>query len=165
MSGNEYEGVFEKREVELIRWWANQAGFQPSDVPDLLQEAAIAVIQRPNGWPQASGTERRQLLWAFTKSTSGRIKRSEGRQQQRDEQKALMVDEAYCDNATPIRLDVQEVVAGLDERCQTVCQLLSEGLSKLQIAEQMQCSWHAVDRLVQTVRLRLEEAEVDAWLQ
>ena len=68
-------------------------------------------------------------------------------------------------NSTPVRLDVQEVVTGLDERCRTVCELLSEGLSKSQIAERMQCSWHAVDRLVRTIRQRFEEAEVDQWLQ
>ncbi len=65
----------------------------------------------------------------------------------------------------PVRLDVQDVVAGLDERCQTVCELLSQGLSRSQIAEQMQCGWHTVDRLVRTIRERLEEAEVDGWLQ
>lgn len=64
-----------------------------------------------------------------------------------------------------LRRVLPQVVLRLDERCQIVCGLLSQGLSKSQIAERMQCGWHTVDRLVRTIRKRLEEAEVDAWLR
>ena len=50
MSGNDYEGVFEKQEIELIRQWAKQARFQSEDIPDVLQEVAMVVIQRPEGY-------------------------------------------------------------------------------------------------------------------
>ena len=76
-----------------------------------------------------------------------------------------MTEEAYYDNAIPMRLDVEEVVSGLDARCQAVCELLSQGLCKSQIADQMGCGWHTVDRLVQTIRRRFEEAGVHEWLQ
>jgi len=165
MIDNEYEGLFEKREVELIRQWAKRGGIQPEEVPDVLQEVAMVVVQQPDDWPATTSAERKQLLWVVTRNVLGKIKRAERRRRRRDEQKATMVEEAYCDDATPIRLDVQEVVARLDERCQTVCELLSQGLSKSQIAERMQCGWHTVDRLVRTIRERLEEAEVDAWLR
>lgn len=160
-----YEGVLEDREVKLIRQWANRAGIQPADIPDVVQEVAMVVIQRPEQWVQPPPARRRQLLWGITKNTLGKVKRSEGRRRRRDEQKSLMVEEAYCDNTTPMRLDVQEVVASLDDRCRTVCGHLSRGLSKSQIAEQMHCGWHVVDRLVRTIRQRLEEAGVNEWLQ
>ena len=123
------------------------------------------VCQQLEEWSATPGAERRQMLWILTRTVSSRIKRADRRRRWRDEQKALMTEEAYCDTTIPVRLDVQDVVAGLDERCQTVCALLSQGLSRSQIAEQMQCGWHTVDRLIDTIRERLEEAEVDAWLQ
>jgi len=165
MIGNEYEGLFEKREVELIRQWAKRAGIQSDEIPDVLQEVAIVVIQRPDGWSSATSARRKQLLWVLTRNALGKIKRTERRRCQRDEQKASMTEEAYCEDATSMRLDVQEVVASLDERCQTVCELLSQGLSRSQIAERMNCGWHTVDRLVHTIRQRFEETEVSQWLR
>ncbi len=165
MIRNEYEGWFEKQEVELIRRWAKRGGIPSDGAYDVLQEVAMVVVQQPDDWSAMTAVERKQLLWVVTRNVLGKIKRAERRRRRRDEEKAAMVEEAYCDNATPIRLDVQEVVAGLDERCQTVCGLLSQGLSKSQIAERMQCGWHTVDRLVRTIRERLQEAEVDAWLR
>ena len=161
----EYEGVFEKSEIEPIRRWAKRSGFSSSEIPDVLQEVAITVIRQPADWAEAGKSRRRQLLWLFTRNALGKIRRTEERRRQRDEQKAMMTEEAYCDNVTPMRLDVQEVVAGLDEQCQTVCKLLSEGLSKMQIAQRLGCSWHAVNRTVRTISQRLEAAEVDEWLR
>ena len=157
MIGNEYEGLFERREVALIRRWAKRVGIQSDDISDVLQEVAMAVAQQRDARPADTKAKRRQLLWVLTKNVLGKIKRAERRRRRRDEQKALMVEEAYCDQATPIRLDVQTVVAGLDERRQTVCEFLSQGLSKSQIAEQMQCGWHTVDRLVREIREQFEE--------
>ena len=165
MSGNEYEGVFQAQEVDLIRRWAKRGGIQSDDVSDVLQEVAMVVLQQPGNWPAISSSERKQALWIVTRDVLGKIKRMERRRRQRDEQKALMVEEAYIDNSTPMRLDVQKVIAGLDRRCQTVCELLSQGRPKSEIAERMQCGWHTVDRLMRTIRERLEEAGVDAWLQ
>jgi DNA-directed RNA polymerase specialized sigma24 family protein len=165
MIRNEYDGLLEKREVDLIRQWAKRGGMQSDGVSDVLQEVAMVVVQQPGDWSATTSKDRQQLLWVVTRNVLSKIKRAERRRRQRDEEKAAMSEEAYCDNATPIRLDVQEVVAHLDERSQTVCELLSQGLSKPQIAERMQCGWHTVDRLVRTVRERLEEAGVDAWLQ
>lgn len=165
MTGNEYEGVFEKQEVELIQQWAKRAGFRSDEIPDVLQDVAMVVIQRPDRWLLATSTRRKQLLWVITKNTLGKIKRAERRRRRRDEQKASMAEEAYCDNATPTRLDVQAVVAGFDERCQAVCELRSRGLSKSQVAERMNCGWHTVGRLVHTISQRLEEAGVNEWLQ
>jgi len=129
---------------------AKQAGFRADEIPDLLQDIAVAVIERPDLWQWASKSRRKQLLWVLTRNTLGKIRRTEDRRRRRDEQKASMTEEAYCDNAGPISLDVQNVVAGLDERCQTVCELLSEGLSRADIAERLQCNWHTADRLVRT---------------
>ncbi len=157
MMGNEYEGLLEKRDVRLIRRWAMRAGFQPDEIPDVLQEVAMAVIQNPDGCLAATGAERKLSLWILARDTFSRITRAEQRRRQRDEQKALMVHEAYCDDVTPVRLDVQTIVAGLDEQCRTVCKLLSQGLSQSQIAKRMQCGWHTVDRLVRTIRERFEE--------
>lgn len=165
MTDNEYEGLFEEREVELIGRWARRSGLQPDEIPDVLQEVAMDVCQQLEEWLATQGADRRQMLWILTRNVSGKIKRADRRRRRRDEQKALMTEEAYCDTTMPARLDVQDVVAGLDERCQTVCALLSQGLSKSQIAKQMQCGWHTVDRLVRTIRERLEAAEVDEWLQ
>jgi len=164
MKDNGYEGVFEKREVELIQRWAKRAGFSSDQVSDVLQEVAMIVAQEPDGWAQADKSRRRQLLWLFTRNTVGKIRRKEERRRQRDQQKAMMAEEAYTDDAALMRLDVQGVMAGLDERCQDVCELLSQGFSRSQIAQRMNCSWHAVDRLVRTIRRRLQEAEVNAWL-
>jgi len=101
--------------------------------------------------------KRKQLLWVLTRNVVGKIKRAERRRRRREQEKASMVEEAYCDDATPMRLDVQEVVAGLDERCRRVCGLLSQGLSTSQIAERMQCGWHTVDRLIRTIREQFEQ--------
>jgi len=157
MIGNEYEGLFEKREVELIRQWAKRAGLQSDAIPDVLQEVAMVVVQQPGDWPATTSAKRKQLLWGLTRNVLGKIKRVERRRRRRDEQKASMVEEAYCDDTTPMRLDVQEVVASLDERCQAVCDLLSQGLSTSQIAKRMNCGWHAVDRIVREIRRRFEE--------
>ena len=157
MIDNEYEGLFEEREVELIEQWAKRAGLQSDEIQDVLQEVAIVVVQQPDSWLATAGAKRKQLLWVLTRNVAGKIKRAERRRRRRDEQKAAMVDEAYRDDATPMRLDVQEVVAGLDERCQIVCDFLSQGLSKSQIAERMQCGWHTVDRMVRTIRGQFEE--------
>lgn len=165
MDENEYEGIFEEQEVKLIRRWAKRAGIQPAELPDVTQEAAMAVTRRPEEWLQASRGQRKQQLWVITRNIVARIQRSDRRRRKRDEQKASMADEAYCDVATPLRLDVRKVVASLNEKHRTVCELLSQGLSKAQIAEKMGCSWHTVDRMVGTIRQRLEEAGVNEWLQ
>ncbi len=165
MRGNDYEGLFERREIRLIRQWAERGGLAADAIPDLLQEMAMVALQQPGRWPPAGREQRGQMLWTLIRKTVRKLMRAEQRRRRRDEEKASRTEEAYWDNTTPRRLDVQEVVAGLDEPCQTVCKLLSQGLSKRQIANRMQCNWYVLEQLLHTIREQFEAAEVNAWLQ
>ena len=87
MTDNEYEGLFEEREVELIGRWARRSGLQPDEIPDVLQEVAMDVCQQLEEWSAAQGADRKQMLWILTRNVSGKIKRADRRRRRRDEQK------------------------------------------------------------------------------
>ena len=165
MIDNKYEGVLKKQEVKLIKKWAKQAKAQPHEIPDVLQDVVMAILRCPDGWPRATSARRKQLLWVITRNTLGKIRRTEERQRRRDEQKALTAEEAYIDHTSAMRLDVQEVLAGFDDQCRAVCELLSQEVPKSQIAERLNCDWREVDGLVRTIRQRFEETGVNQWLQ
>jgi len=163
MRKRDYEGVFDGDELALIRSLARQAGVRRHELPDILQEIALDLVQSDE-WSQAEPAERGGMLWVATRNAVSRITRKESRQRRRDEQKALLCDELYWDKA-PLQLDVQDTVASLDSRCQEVCGYLVEGLSADAISRRMGCSWHTVTALIRKIRDRFEETGVDGWLE
>ena len=75
MTGNVYEGVLKEREVALIRQWAKKAGYSPDEIPDVMQEVVMVLIQQPEGWPPPLG---RSASSFFGSSPKTRWERSSG---------------------------------------------------------------------------------------
>jgi len=156
MLGNKYEGLFSTQETKQIRRQIKQVGLSSEDAADVMQEVVVALLQSHSDWSLLRSTKRKQLLWGLTRDIASKSRRSMQRQRCRDERKAITTQEAYYDKTTSLCQEVQDMVGSLDQRQQSICELLSQGLSKSQIAERMGCKWHTVNRLVATIRLQFK---------
>lgn len=156
--------------LNLIKSRARHMGFRRHDLEDAVQEVMLAVLEfeyepgKPNGGSESTALttiiDRKLLdLKRSKRRYAGLIERATDR---------LAVEYRGCEDG-PFEEDrsgegrivtgeVSTALAGLDAETLQIAQLLMEGMSTKAIAEQLGTSWHRADRLVSTIRERLEDA-------
>ena len=159
-----YDGVIEQWKVDLITHRARLLGFRPHELPDALQEAALVVLGFEYDPNHANGARERTALVTIIDNRLRKMKRSATRYRAHVERLGQSASEFSREEVDPRVLDVATVVADLTEREQVVCRGLADGLSKAQIARELGCGWHTVERIIQRLRRRFEELGLDGWV-
>jgi DNA-binding NarL/FixJ family response regulator len=159
-----YDGIIEQWKVDLITHRAKLLGFRPHELPDAMQEAVLVVLEFQYDPNHANGATERTALVPIIDNRLRKMKRSATRYRAHVERHGLNAPEFSREEVDPRVLDVATVVAGLTEREQVVCRGLAAGLSKAQIARELGCGWHTVERIIRRLRQRFEELGLDGWV-
>ena len=159
-----YDGVIEQWKVDLITHRAKLLGFRAHELPDALQEAVLVVLEFEYDPNHANGATERTALVPIIDNRLRKMKRSATRYRAHLERLGQSAPEFSREEVDPRVLDVASVVADLTEREQAVCRGLADGLSKAQIARELGCGWHTVERIIRRLRQRFEELGLDGWV-
>ena len=160
-----YDGIIEQWKVDLITHRAKLRGFRPHELPDAMQEVVLVVLEFLYDPNHANGATERTALIPIIDNHLRKMKRSATRYRAHVERLGLTAQKFSSEEVDPRALDVATVVAELTEREQVVCRGLAAGLSKAQIARQLDCSWHTVERIVRRLRQRFAELGLDGWVR
>ncbi len=152
-----YDGVLQRWKVRLALRRARRMGFRDDELDDVMQELALTLAGVEYDPANAKGATERTVLTSVIDRQLRKMRRANSRRENLEQRVALSGDETYDDSDVKRRLDVETVVAMLDQRQRHVCRLLSQGHSKSAIAKELECGWHTVDRLVREIRRQFEE--------
>ena len=164
MNMPKYDGVLEQWKVDLIIHRAKLLGFRPHELPDATQEAVLVVLKFRYDPNHANGATERTTLITVIDNRLRKMKRSATRYHAHVERFGQNATEFSRDEVDLRAMDVACAVADLTERQQAVCRSLSDGLSKAQIARELGCGWHTVERIIRQLRERFEKLGLDGWL-
>jgi len=159
-----YDGVLEKWKVNLILHRAKRHGFRPHEIPDVLQEAVLVVLEFEYDPNHANGATERTALTTIIDNCLRKIKRSGARYRMHLERLGQDASEYSRDEVDLRAVDVAAAMADLSAREQAVCRGLADGMSKAQIAKQMGCGWHTVERIIRRLRQRFEQLGLEGWV-
>ncbi len=152
-----YEGVVERWKSKLIVERARRMGFRPDEIPDLQQQMILDVMQFRFDVSKSNGASERTVLQSLIDNHLRKARRSYSRYRacmdrvERDALGACVLPQG------DIVHDVRAAVMELTEREQLVCQALSMGYSKCEIAQGLGCGWHTVERIKSRVKKLLED--------
>ena len=161
----EYEGIIEKWKVNLIIHRAKRCGFKPHEIPDALQEAVLVVLEFEYDPDHAKGAIESTALVPVIDNRLRKMKRSEARYQTHVEKFGLTTEKFDCGESGQREIDVATVMAALTPEEERVCRGLANGVPILQIANQMDCSWHSIARMIRRLREFFEDLDMDRWVQ
>jgi len=158
----DYGGLVELWKLELIVNRAKRIGLQWNDIQDLQQGIIREVMGFSYKSAKSNGATEATALTALIDNYLKKLIRSEARYREHLGQFSCQVQRSY--NPVPderLAMDVQDAVAALSKQECMVCQALSQGQSKSQIARTLGCGWHTVDRLIRRIRRRFEKLGLD----
>jgi RNA polymerase sigma factor (sigma-70 family) len=158
---NDYGSLIAQWKVDLIRSRARKFFFRDDEVPDLEQIIVPEIINAPFD-PSAPGASERTFVISVVDRQLLKVKRDRKRDVRRVNYESESLDEiVFTERASSalersepheLRLDVQQVVAGLTPAQQAICQALAEGCSQADIARLIGRSKAAI--CVEVKRLR-----------
>jgi RNA polymerase sigma factor (sigma-70 family) len=160
-----YDGIVDTWKVKLIVQRAKRHGFKPHEIPDALQEVVLVLLEFKYDPEQAKGATERTALTTVIDNRLKKMKRSAARYRKHVECLGQDATEFSHEEVKPLAMDVADVVAELSAREQVVCRGLADGLSKSQLAQQMGCGWHTIDRIVRSLRERFAQLGIDGWVE
>ena len=147
-----YDGIIEEWKVELIIGRAKKHGIKPHEIPDVLQECVLAVLDVKYDDAHVSGATERTLLVAIVDNLIRKMKRTERRYQMHVERLGETASEFSSEEIDIQALEVADIIETLTPQEKMVCKGLAEGASKAQIAKELGCDWHTVHNVVQRLR-------------
>ena len=152
-----YDGVLPQWKVKLVQQRARRLGFRDDQLDDVMQDLALTLSEVKHDADHANGATEATMLTSVIDRQLCKMRRAESRREGLEQRVALSGDEYYDNSDVERRLDVETVVAMLNDKQQEVCRLLNEGHNKSAIARQLGCGWHAVDRITRDIRRHFEK--------
>jgi len=157
MVTNTYAGLLEDWKVRLIRRRARRRGFRGQDMDDAIQQVVIAFLDFRYDESRSNGASETTVLTAIIDRQLAMIRRGEARERQRIEQVATSRDASYePTNNDEIVHAVRAAVGQLSSFDRSVCDLLVDGHSTNEIAEEYGVSWHTANAAIERIRRHLE---------
>jgi len=164
MNMPKYDGVLERWKVDLVIHRARRHGFKPHEMPDVLQEATLVLLEFRYDSDHDAGATERTALTAVVDNRLSKMRRSATRYRLHLECFARRVPEFSPEEVDLCMLDVLDALDHLSDRERTVCFGLAEGLSIAGIARRLGCGWHTVKRTVDGLRERFEANGLKGWV-
>ena len=161
----DYNGVIETWKVDLITQRAQALGFRRDELPDVLQEVVLTLLEFQYNPQHAGGASEQTVLTNVIDKQLLKMKRSAKRYQMHVERFGQDATEFSPDEVNPCPMDVADAVATLTPKQQAVCQALADGLSTAQIADKWGCGWHTVERIKRRIHQRFEEMGLEGWIK
>ena len=152
-----YDGVLEKWKIKLALKRARRMCFREDELDDVIQELVITILDIEYDADRANGASEKTMLTSVIDLQLYKMRRSNYRRECLEQSVSLGGDETYDNSDIERRADVATVVAKMDTQQRRVCELLSQGCSKLAIAEKLGCNWYIVEQIVSDIREQFEE--------
>lgn len=160
-----YDGLVEQWKVDLIVRRARRMGFRRDELPDIQQEIVMDVLEFRYDPARSNGAKERTVLQTLIDNCLRHIKRTAMRDRAKVERFRDRVEETYDATEQELALDVRDAVADLPPRERDVCRALADGCSRHEIARQLGCGWHTVDRLIRRIRDHFQKIGLDGWVE
>lgn len=160
-----YDGLVEDWKLDLISTRAKLMGFRSCDMPDVLQELVLELLDFRYDPERAEGAIESTVVTAVIDNHLRNMIRSATRYEERLQRKAQSVTEFSKEKVDLRSIDVFDAIAGLDDREQVVCTELAQGLSKTRIARRHGWGWHTVDGSIAKIRDRFRNIGLDGWVK
>jgi len=161
----DYRGVLESWKVDVIIARAKQMGFRGSNLDDVQQEIILKAMRFRFDAAKSNGAMESTAFIAVIDNYLKEMIRSETRYRLHLEQMRATLKESYDPTPTDHKfLDIQGAIAVLSPREQDVCNLLGLGYSIHEIAKMRVWGWHTVERLIDNIREKFEEAGIRGWV-
>ena len=165
MSDLNYDTMIEPWKTDLVVRRARRMGFRRDELDDVQQELALEVMAFRYDPHKSNGATERTALRALIDNQLKKLVRRRARYRTHVERSREHVASRGARVAdTELAMDVRAAVASLDEEDRVVCRALGLGLTRHEIAQSLRCGWHTVDRIIERVRRRFEEYELDGWV-
>lgn len=156
--GKEIDPKLVKRIVKR----AAMHGFKEREMEDILQQVLPVVLSFKFDSEKSNGCKKSTATIAVIDNRLQKIRRSEARYRARQEKAEARTD-LEPDTAMKMKVEVGHALEGLSPEQRQVCEGLGHGYSTRQIAKQMGCSWHAVERQVKHIRSHFRKLGLDHW--
>jgi len=159
-----YDGVIEEWKVDLIVSRAKLLGFRKHELPDAMQEAVLELLRFEYDPDHENRAKESTVLTTVIDNRLRKVRRSAMRYNGHVERASYGVSEFSREEVDERGVDVAGIVAGLTQQEQAVCQGLASGMSRRQIAKQLGCGWHTVDRIMARLREHFREVGLGGWI-
>lgn len=173
-NGNSQER--EQRVSDLILQIARQKGFGMHELKDAVQQVYFEIMEFKFDPLKAGETSERTILGGLIDRKLTMIQRTEMRR--RNNLKKIrrvcgrgkfepIVDGSHLEHEQRFELgvDIRNAVAALPPREQEICNALSKGTSRNQIAKRLGITRHEVDRIVGRIADQFEQKNIDQWVR
>ncbi|MHC5056950.1 MAG: sigma-70 family RNA polymerase sigma factor [Planctomycetota bacterium] len=168
-TGNDYGGLIDPREVELIAWRARCFGFREDEMADLEQEIVPKLIKarfRGNG-----RARRRTFVVNIINRQISKIRRDRQRGPRRVSFEAVPL-EAMGEDSLPrvdgidllcLRLDLEDALNHLSAKERSICISLLRGECQAEIARKLGVATQTVNEKVARLARKLRRWGLDSY--
>ena len=164
MEHPQYDGLIEAWKVELIKERAKRYRFRAHERPDILQELVLVLRDFEFDAAKANGACEHTVVQAVIDKFLFNRMRGRQRHEAAHERFAnLDWDETYEDR-TPLEMDVQSALESQSDDDRRICKALGQGYNKAEIARELGCGWHTVDRAVRRIRRQFRDLGLEGWV-
>lgn len=137
-------------------------GFKEREMEDVLQQVLPVVLDFQFDPAKSNGCKKSTATIAVIDNRIQKIRRSEARYRARQEKAEARTD-LEPDTAMKMKVEVGHALEGLTPEQRQICDALGHGYSIWQIAKQLDCSWHAVERQIAHIRSHFRTLGLDHW--
>lgn len=170
---NDYGSLVERWKVDLITARARKKGFRTDEIDDAEQEIVPAIIGFVYDPEKSNGATETTALTALidrqlTFIQRGRARRHKHEQRYRElsgvtvGRPAELLEDDHR-RYVALKMDVQATVARLSPMQQAVCAGLLHDEARRRIAKRLGISRYGLDRLIDGIRDRFKDADLDGY--
>ena len=170
-----YGSLIEQWKVDLIIERAKWRRFRRHEIEEALQEIVQEIHRFNFDSTKSNGACEKTVLTSLIDKRLSFYERSRARRHKHEDRYRVLSGQADGkpapdplvtdhEDQIALSLDVQQALACLGQREQTVCTLLIEGKSKTKIANALDLTRYEVDRIILSIREQFETLGIDGWL-
>lgn len=141
---------------DLAKARALQRGFRGSDLDDAVQQAMSEIIQFKFDSTRSNGAQESTAIVEIIDRQLSKIRRGCGRHQKNLNKLKLFNTHSPDIGDVDLQIDIRAAIAGLKPRERHVCEELAAGKTITDIAQDQNCGWHTVNRIVIRIREHFE---------
>lgn len=159
-----YDGLIEQWKVDLIIERARFMRMRRHEYPDVLQTLVPELMKFRYDPAHSNGAQERTVLITVIDNHLRWMRRTIKRYRGHVERFGWTRTKFSSEEVKPVKIDVADAIAKLTPDEQAVCHGLAESRSIHDIAKQLGCGWHTVERLIRGIRQQFAALGLDEWV-